>query len=858
MSAHARFEERQVNALTASAIVPNSVEPVLRAESLTKQYGLATVLSEVSLDVLPGEIQAIIGENGAGKSTLMRILSGYVEPTEGAIWMEGRRLSFIRPSEAQEAGIALVHQEILLADGLTVMENLFLGRVLGRWGIVDDRRMRRLAAEKLAEIGCTVSPNAIVGAIPLADKQMVQIARALLDEHKVVIFDEPTTVLTGEEVRRLHEIIVGLKSRGIAVLYISHRLDEVQRLADRVTVLRDGKLIGSYAGRTLSQMDMARLMVGRELAALYPEKPSAPPGKPILSVRNAHVPGHVEDVSFTLRKGEILGFAGMIGAGRTELFEGLIGLRPARASVELAGKTVHFRSPRAALDAGIGYLTEDRKGKGLLLQERLAPNLTLSALARIHPGLYLRGSREAAAIKEAVQKYDIRVKSYRARAGELSGGNQQKLLLAKVMMTDPSVVIIDEPTRGIDIANKAQIYAFIRALVTEGKACIVISSDMQELIGVCDRILVMRKGRITGEASGDRMTEHEIAFLATSELAGPDGAGDLNVTILADLAPTRRIREFNLTWSDVGPFLALAALLVIGFAINREFLSATNLANVITRSAFTAIIGVGATFVISSGGLDLSVGSMAAFITGVTIMFMNRLAPDFVGWAIPAGMAMAVLAGLLCGLANGLIVTVGRIEPFIATLGTMGIFRALITYLSDGGTIPIARSLRDLYRPVYFGTVAGIPIPILISLAVAALGAFILYKTKYGRECSAVGANEDVARYSGISVVRTRTLAYVIQGICVAIAAICYVPQLGAATPTTGLLWELQVITAVVIGGTALRGGKGHIWGTIAGAVILELIANLMVISDFVSEYLVAAVQGAIIIIAMLIQRFSK
>ena len=203
MSAHARIEERQVNALAVSAIVPNSVEPVLRAENLTKQYGLATVLSEVSLDVLPGEIQAIIGENGAGKSTLMRILSGYVEPTEGAIWMEGRQLSFIRPSEAQEAGIALVHQEILLADALTVMENLFLGRTLGRWGIVDDRRMRRLAAEKLAEIGCAVSPNAIVGAIPLADKQLVQIARALLDEHKVVIFDEPTAVLTGEEVRRL-------------------------------------------------------------------------------------------------------------------------------------------------------------------------------------------------------------------------------------------------------------------------------------------------------------------------------------------------------------------------------------------------------------------------------------------------------------------------------------------------------------------------------------------------------------------------------------------------------------------------------------------------------------------------------
>ena len=330
------------------------------------------------------------------------------------------------------------------------------------------------------------------------------------------------------------------------------------------------------------------------------------------------------------------------------------------------------------------------------------------------------------------------------------------------------------------------------------------------------------------------------------------------MAVMTGSPSARRVSDLNLTWTDVGPFLALAALLVAGFLINADFLSATNLANVITRSAFIAIIAVGATFVISSGGLDLSVGSMAAFITGITIMFMNAVAPHAGVWAIPAGMVVAILVGLLCGLANGLIVTVGRIEPFIATLGTMGIFRALITYLTDGGTIPIDRSLRDAYRPVYFGTVAGIPIPILISVAVAGVASFVLYKMKYGRKCAAVGANEDVARYSGISVIKTRTIAYIVQGMCVAIAAICYVPRLGAATPTTGQLWELQVITAVVIGGTALRGDKGHVWGTVAGAVILELIANLMVLSDFVSEYLVAAVQGVIIIIAMLIQRFSN
>lgn len=490
--------------------------PLLRAEQLAKQYGPVTVLSDVTLDVHAGEIHAIIGENGAGKSTLMRLLAGYVAPSAGGLRLDGEPVQFDTPHQAQDAGIVLVHQEILLADGLTVADNLFLGREPVRRGGVDDRQMRRVAAQKLAALGCHISPDVLVRDVSLADRQLVQIARALLDEHRVVIFDEPTAVLTGDEVERLLSIILGLKAKGIAVLYISHRLDEVQRLADKVTVLRDGRMVGTHPGHTLSQMDMAHLMVGRELSALYPAKTATPSAQALLRVRHASVPGHVRDVSFTLHEGEILGFAGMIGAGRTELFEGLVGLRPATAEVELRGRPLSLRSPRAAMEAGIGYLTEDRKGKGLLLHETLAPNLTLSALGRFHPGVWLSRRRERAALQEAVRDYDIRLKSPRAHAGQLSGGNQQKLLLAKVMLTNPSVVVIDEPTRGIDIANKAQIYAFIQQLVGEGKACIVISSEMQELIGLCDRILVMRQGRIQGELAGPEMTEKNIALLATS------------------------------------------------------------------------------------------------------------------------------------------------------------------------------------------------------------------------------------------------------------------------------------------------------------------------------------------------------
>lgn len=311
-------------------------------------------------------------------------------------------------------------------------------------------------------------------------------------------------------------------------------------------------------------------------------------------------------------------------------------------------------------------------------------------------------------------------------------------------------------------------------------------------------------------------------------------------------------------WADAGPFIALAVVVLAGMLSNDNFLSATNIANVVTRSAFVAIIAVGATFVISSGGLDLSVGSMMAFVTGIMILTMNRLEPSMGANAILIGAGVGLVVGALCGLLNGLIVTVGKIEPFIATLGTMGIFRALITWMSDGGSIPIERALRDPYRPVYFGNLLGIPLPVVITLVVVLAGAFLLYRTRYGRRCMAAGSNPDVARFSGVSVARVRTTAFVIQGVCVAIAAICYIPRLGAATPTTGQLWELQVITAVVIGGTLLRGGKARIWGTVAGALILEVIANLMVLSNMVSEYLVAAVQGVIIILAMLAHRFIK
>ena len=312
----------------------------------------------------------------------------------------------------------------------------------------------------------------------------------------------------------------------------------------------------------------------------------------------------------------------------------------------------------------------------------------------------------------------------------------------------------------------------------------------------------------------------------------------------------------RINMAALAPFLALALLLLAGVFVNDNFLSFGNLVNVITRSAFIAIVAIGATFVISAGGLDLSVGSMTAFVASLVIIFLNGGIVGDPYMILVAAIVLALLLGAACVLSNGLIVTVGRIEPFIATLGTMGIFRGLTTWLSQGGAITLrSPEIQSIYRPAYFGNVLGVPIPVIVIFATAALAAFIFYRTPYGRHVVAVGSNEDVARYSGIPVNRVRTVTYVIQGLCVGIAVLLYVPRLGSTSATTGTLWELQAITAVVVGGTALRGGVGRVWGTICGAFILEIVGNIMLLSNFVSEYLIAAIQGAIIIIAMLVQR---
>jgi ribose transport system ATP-binding protein len=494
---------------------PLSSQPVLEAVGLSRSFGPIEVLSDVSIGVRAGEVHAIIGENGAGKSTLMKILSGHLAPSRGGIKLDGSPVELKGPVDAEQRGIVLVHQEIMLAPDLSIAENMFLGRELQRGLMVDDREMNRRAAEAMRVFGVEARVTAPVQQLSIAQRQLAQVARALAVPHRIAIFDEPTASLTPVETRALLNLIRELRAKRVAVLYISHRLEEVKAVADVVTVLRDGKRVATKPAAELEPLDMARLMVGRDLLALYPPRPPVPTGVPAFEIGHFGAAGFAEDASFTVRAGEILGFSGLVGAGRTELFEALFGLRKGGGEIRMNGEAQQWRDARAGMRAGAVYLTEDRKSKGLLLEETIATNLTLAALDRFQRGPLVDRAKETRALDEAIQRFDIRVGDRNLLAGQMSGGNQQKLLLAKMMQLNPRVVVIDEPTRGIDIGAKQQIYRFIAALAAEGRSVIVISSEMTELIGICHRIIVMRNGRIVGEVSGEAMNEHAIVVLAT-------------------------------------------------------------------------------------------------------------------------------------------------------------------------------------------------------------------------------------------------------------------------------------------------------------------------------------------------------
>jgi ribose transport system ATP-binding protein len=496
-------------------------EPFLELRDIGKVYPGVAALKGVSLSVAPGEVIGLVGENGAGKSTLMKILGGVATPSAGRIRVDGEERAAMTIAGAIAAGVAFVHQELNLFDNLDVAANVYIGREPKKFGflqLVDNEKLRDTVQPYLDRLGATFSPSTPVSRLSLAQQQMVEIAKALSFNSRLVILDEPTSSLPIAETEKLLEVIAGLRAHGIAVIFISHRLNEIVAASDRVLVLRDGRLVGTLEGEGINHDAMVRLMVGRDLKVAY-APPAESRGAPTLAaseLRTSRYP--FQPISFELHRGEILGFAGLVGAGRTELARALFGIDPlAGGSIALEGQPVRFATSADAVKAGVFLVPEDRKGSGLLLDLTIAENISLPNLPAYRRGMVVSGDAERSQAEKSRGDLDIRAPSVLVRTGALSGGNQQKVVLAKWLAMSPKVIIFDEPTRGIDVGAKSEIYRLMRGLADAGVAVMMISSDMEEVIGVSDRVAVMHEGRISGILDRDRCTEENILSLAVGK-----------------------------------------------------------------------------------------------------------------------------------------------------------------------------------------------------------------------------------------------------------------------------------------------------------------------------------------------------
>jgi len=481
---------------------------------ITKRFPGVTALDGVDFELEKGEVHVILGENGAGKSTLIKMLSGAYHPDEGEILLDGQRVDISSAAVAQSKGISTIYQEFNLVPQLTVAENIFLGRQPRRFGIVDRRKMRDEAHELLERIKVRVDPDAPVSTLGVAQRQMVEIAKALSLDARILIMDEPTASLSGQEVDRLFEIVRGLKEEEVGVIFISHHLEEVTEIGDRVTVLRDGKMVGQVPATTDHQ-ELVRMMVGRSIEDQFPRRrPEV--GEVLLEVTELLREGVLEDISFQVRAGEVVGIAGIVGAGRTELARAIFGADPLDSGeVWVEGRRMERFDPREAKHRGIGFITEDRQGQGIVPPLSVAENLALASLGRYTSAGFVNRKEQRSRAQKMIEELQIRTPSPEQEIRYLSGGNQQKVVIGKWLLADSKVLIMDEPTRGIDVGAKVEIYELMNELTEEGAGILMISSDLPEVLGMSDRILVMAGGRITGELSREEASQEKVMTLAT-------------------------------------------------------------------------------------------------------------------------------------------------------------------------------------------------------------------------------------------------------------------------------------------------------------------------------------------------------
>ena len=488
----------------------------IKMQGIDKAFGSNQVLKNAGFELRDGEIHALMGENGAGKSTLMKILTGVYTRDAGTVTVDGQEVVYKSPQEAEKAGIVFIYQELNVLFDLTVEENLFMGKEITKgFGVCDKKAMRAKAQEVMDKMGVHIPVNAVMSELSVGQQQMVEICKALMVDAKVLIMDEPTAALTESETKVLFEVIESLKAKGVSIVYISHRMEEIFQLCDRITILRDGQYVGTEYIKDITMDKVVQMMIGREIGERYPQR-DVEIGGEVLRVEGLTHEKLFRDVSFSVRAGEVLGVSGLMGAGRTEIMQAIFGNLPVcGGSVFIDGQEVQIKNPREAIAAGIGFITEDRKTEGLLLEKSIAENIELCNLGKVSGRGVLSAKKGAELVKKGIEEFRIKCFGPDHECGNLSGGNQQKVVLAKWIYTDPKILILDEPTRGVDIGAKKEIYSVINDMAAKGVAVIMVSSELPEVLGMSDRIMVVHEGHVTGIIDGKTADQAKVMTLAT-------------------------------------------------------------------------------------------------------------------------------------------------------------------------------------------------------------------------------------------------------------------------------------------------------------------------------------------------------
>ncbi len=811
-------------------------EVTLGLSSISKFFSGVPALKDVSVEFYAGEVHAILGENGAGKSTLMNIISGNLQPLLGEITFEGRRISQMSPVTAASLGIAISFQHPAILDDLSVLENL---RVALSASLFDGKSEQLVAQDMLDAVGLDVPLRTRADALTVAQKHLLEIAKALAIKPKVLILDEPTASLDQDATDMLFGRIREVVKTGTAVIYITHRLAELRQIAHRVTVLRDGRVRGTGLVNEISDAELLAMIVGRTLGSAFPQKSQGAPDDVNFSVRSLSGK-RFKDVSFDVSRGEIIGVAGVAGNGQPELMRALAGLQQSEGSISLHGRSLNHNE----LLHEVAFMPSDRHTEGLASGLTVRENASFAALEKFATNGIVSRKRELEQVTTTFGSLDVKAPSLDAPILSLSGGNQQKVVMARALISDPGLIIADEPTQGVDVGARAEIYRILRDVSSSGTPVIVNSSDAAELEGLCDKVIVMSRGRVVDTLVGTDVTEERIVAAAVNASAHDVGVA----TGPKGTSPSKGGWQHFLQ-SDNAPAVPLALVTILlglyVFSQNANFLSSFNIYNILLLATALGFIALGQTVALLMGGIDLSVGPLAGFLVVVASFFVND---DKSAAMIMAGFVLMFAGALMVGAINGILIRFANFTPIAATLAM---------YIGLQGMSFLLRDVPDGY--INFKVVeiitwqfGPIPAAFIVLVATAAACEYALRKWRSGWRLRAIGSDEESARRIGIRVDRVFVSGYIASSLLTAVGAVMLMTQIGVGDPRQGINYTLASITAVVLGGTSLNGGRGTFIGSVLGAVLATEVLNAVTFLGFSQTYQYVF-QGALIIISALI-----